>query len=330
MSAALVFNHHSLPITERQMVSEAVQALLQICLEAHGLGYSLIRMDAEVDSSWFRIELSEGYFWKDWYDAAIREPTMKDQVTAFRQIQTRSPFLLEGVEGEDVGLFEVNIEGLNQEFSAVTAAAWFDSPLVGFRTRDPWNRNPIQVRIASIDAMVSDEVAYRTKEISNFHSRSAWENAKLVLQQKRLEAFKGGTELWASRKTLFPHLEFCGKVLSQIPGWQHSPDSLDKVKSVLVALDRFTSKWRDGIYPDFHGSYVVSEGLSSRISGESESVRTNPSLKRLRQFYLPDGRCELFELHVKLGGIRIHFFPDMISRTIYIGYAGTHLPTRKF
>ena len=42
-----------------------------------------------------------------------------------------------------------------------------------------------------------------------------------------------------------------------------------------------------------------------------------------RMFKLPNGRTECFELHIKTGNLRFHFFPENLK--IYIGYIGVHL-----
>ena len=49
-------------------------------------------------------------------------------------------------------------------------------------------------------------------------------------------------------------------------------------------------------------------------------------LKREREFWLPKGRKEIFENHVKLSnGYRVHFFPDNQTKHIFIGHIGQHL-----
>ena len=54
---------------------------------------------------------------------------------------------------------------------------------------------------------------------------------------------------------------------------------------------------------------------------------SDPKKKQMRLFKLPNGKTECFELHIKTGDLRFHFFPDNNSLKIYIGYIGTHLPT---
>ncbi len=65
------------------------------------------------------------------------------------------------------------------------------------------------------------------------------------------------------------------------------------------------------------------------ISGESESVKENPRLKKLREFDV-DGQKEYFQNHIKNlpNGYRIHYFEK--NEKIYIGYIGTHLETKKY
>jgi len=68
------------------------------------------------------------------------------------------------------------------------------------------------------------------------------------------------------------------------------------------------------------------EGLSHKVSSESESVGNDPSLRKLREFWLPNGYKAYFENHIKIArGYRIHFFPNKETKSIYVGYIGKHL-----
>ena len=67
---------------------------------------------------------------------------------------------------------------------------------------------------------------------------------------------------------------------------------------------------------------------------ESETVKTNAELKKLRKFKLPNGNIEYFFDHVgftgKYTGGRIYFLPDNPNKICYIGYIGKHLPTKNY
>ena len=65
------------------------------------------------------------------------------------------------------------------------------------------------------------------------------------------------------------------------------------------------------------------------ISGESESVKNDFDLKKLRIFTILEEKF-YFENHIKnlSNGYRIHYFEK--DDKIYIGYIGKHLPTKNF
>jgi hypothetical protein len=64
------------------------------------------------------------------------------------------------------------------------------------------------------------------------------------------------------------------------------------------------------------------------ISPESDKTMSQKKLRNQRIFSMPDGRRECFELHIKSGDLRFHFFPE--DGKIYVGYIGEHLETDRF
>ncbi len=74
-------------------------------------------------------------------------------------------------------------------------------------------------------------------------------------------------------------------------------------------------------------SYII-ENSGLNISGESQTTKNNRKLIKHRNFKLPNGNFETFDLHVKNfpGGQRLYFLPDFKSKKVYIGYFGKHLP----
>ncbi len=96
-----------------------------------------------------------------------------------------------------------------------------------------------------------------------------------------------------------------------------------------MELNYFAEKWQSGNYSFYSSENLRESGMPYRVSSESSSVRDNPTLRKLREFYLPSGiRC-FFEEHVKLSnGFRIHFYPNDDNKKIYVGYIGPHLKLR--
>lgn len=129
----------------------------------------------------------------------------------------------------------------------------------------------------------------------------------------------GKSGFWERREILFPKLIMCEEVEEQIKtigGSKHYNQVLEKLRF----LNAFAQDWKRG---DFSYKTVCAR-YPLVISPESEETLVKYSGERT--FSLPDGRREVFELHIKTGDLRFHFFPDNNSHIIYVGYIGVHLP----
>lgn len=125
---------------------------------------------------------------------------------------------------------------------------------------------------------------------------------------------------WSRRERLFPNIKFCDcveKQISQMGGSKHFSQVIKKLKEFNKAI----SEWRSGRFDYRH----LTKSYSLNIS--PESARTMEKYGEDRLFTLPDGSSQYFELHIKTGDLRFHFYPNDDSREVYIGYIGKHLPT---
>lgn len=123
---------------------------------------------------------------------------------------------------------------------------------------------------------------------------------------------------WTKKSTLFPNLIFCGEVKNQISligNSSHFNQIIDRLKE----FDKAVSNWKKGdfSYKEINRKYPL------RISPESSSTMSN--FRNERIFSLPEGGTECFELHIKTGNLRFHFYPQNKTRKVYIGYIGPHL-----
>lgn len=127
---------------------------------------------------------------------------------------------------------------------------------------------------------------------------------------------------WSKREQLFPNLILCGEVEDQISRIGDS-SYFNQIVDKLRSLNEATAQWQNE-NGDF--SYKsVNRDFPLRISPESDKTMEKYGNERL--FSLPDGRREYFELHIKTGELRFHFYPNNIERKIYVGYIGSHLST---
>lgn len=127
---------------------------------------------------------------------------------------------------------------------------------------------------------------------------------------------------WERREELFSRIVLCANVKAQIRtiGGMYLEQIIDKIRE----LDNYVvNNWNEGNF----NYRNANNNAALNISPESNSTMQQQELVNMRVFSLPDGRRECFELHIKTGNLRFHFYPE--NFTIYIGYIGNHLPTSR-
>lgn len=126
--------------------------------------------------------------------------------------------------------------------------------------------------------------------------------------------------LWNKRTKLFPNITLCGEVERQINligGARH----FNQVIEILKKFNEAVTDWTTG---DF--SYKnINQNYALRISPESTQTMSAYGSERI--FSLPTGGTRIFELHIKTGDLRFHFYPDNITKKVFVGYIGQHLST---
>lgn len=159
-----------------------------------------------------------------------------------------------------------------------------------------------QLQVSPINRIISD-YTYKAFKISSL---------RLNITHKTL---------WYKSEKLFPNLVLCGEVQSQISKVGNSAH-LNQIIERLDSLNTAVNDWDDG---DFSYKYV-NKNYPLNISPESS--RTMESYGNQRNFSLPNrGGTKSFELHIKTGNLRFHFYPDNDKKLVYVGYIGSHLDT---
>jgi hypothetical protein len=320
----LVFNYHCLPYDSIGPINNAVIEFLKICLKTYQFGFTVILIDENIDANWFRVELAPGYFWQDWYNQANKDSKLVDQIRAFRAIATKKPFFPIELIGSDLELFDVREPISGKRLSALRAASWFDSPLVSFPTRCPWNQSPIEIIKETIE---NGKIQEQSGMLINLYSIAYLASIEQKLLQMRNDLIHSGRALWEQRSVFYPNLEFCGKAPIQLKTWSALPKVLSQVQRSLDILQTFAELWKEGKVKQYSHQCLKDCGLPSEVTGESLTVYNHPDKRECRMFYLPSGNKEYFENHIKLShGYRIHFFPNPNDKKVYIGHVGPHLP----
>ncbi|MEP6518200.1 hypothetical protein [Microcoleus vaginatus] len=298
--------------TARQWMSELIRTMVA----AKGCGLKGIRIQADFHA----MILAESYPLSRWRN----DPEVnKDERTFLRTLATKTPLSVDipdieiKIKVEDPGC-ELSLQGIQSESFKV--AYYFETLVISLHSELLWNASRINLDLIQIDE--NGELIEESVEVLHASQKNhVLEHADWI--QKRLQPDRlNGMELWNRRDELFPSLQFCNAGTKQLRRLRTGEKKLELVLEVLSVLDKCAKNWQAG--------YFSLEGYPFEESAESQ-----PTLNqywRERTFVCPDGEERLFERHVKLKECnwRIHFFPEVKTTKLIIGYVGIHLPTDKY
>ena len=173
----------------------------------------------------------------------------------------------------------------------------------------------IGLRYAFLSCYRTEVILETSEEIDNL-SRSTHAESILEQHRRRFHAARGATELWQNRDKAFPHLHFGSGVEDNL---RQSASHLQTIIGKLADLDLSAREWKSvgGPAPPW----------KTKVTPESETVRTTPKLWNVRRFPTRQGNHEIFEWHARYGaGGRIHVRFEPNSCEVEVGYIGPHLP----
>lgn len=186
-----------------------------------------------------------------------------------------------------------------------------DGLAVSFCSDEEWDVPSVELE----KAWVSD-ANVETCTLNVLHASRSFHLDSHIDWLKRWTAGPGnGKELWDRRAELFPNLDFCESVETQIAGLSGAEVRFKVTVRGLEALETYCKSW-DTPHFDIH--------RLGNASGESQSTLNMYSGERT--FLCPDGEKRLFQWHLKKGATRIHFFDCSDKKRILVGYVGNHLP----
>lgn len=225
----------------------------------------------------------------------------------------RNDYLLEELE--------VEVEGKAYKGIGCLLANKNDDRTISIASHQVWQSELIKGTSIRLNED-SQEFEKENVEIHNIFNDDQIINLTQEVFSENLLRITSGQDLWEQRELLFPNLIFCDSIRSELydtPQKYH----LIQVINKLLRLQEYFSRYNGKLDLDVLG-------FNART--ESETVKTDPKLKNMRKFKLPNGEEEYFFLHIGFSGNycgRIHFLPRDSDNMCYIGYIGPHLPTKK-
>ena len=206
---------------------------------------------------------------------------------------------------------DVEYKYMGRECRGLAVAGQIDGLALSLQSVDEWDATSIMIEkswCTDNDVLSSDIDIRHASTLTHLDHHQAW------LDRQRRSAPDGGEALWVHRAELFPSLEFCAGVKSQVARLSKNDPSFKKIFRGLQDLQRFCDSW-DAPHFDIH--------KLGKASGESPTTLNMYSTERT--FLCPDGESRVFQWHLKRGDLRIHFFDFPETKKLLVGYLGAHL-----
>lgn len=242
----------------------------------------------------------------------------RNQRDFVRVVITKAPFLedllVDSVQNS-YELAEFTCEGRTSQGLAL--AFLLDSLSVSLSSDTPWKRSAIPIGIFALDESATelDDVAMVRNASTPTHvtEHSSW------ISKRRITDIVSGRDLWDRRAYLFPSLDFCLEVETQIENLAANDPCFIFAVKAFADLQDFCVNWTSSAFDQ------RSLGNCSR-----ESQPTMQQYGESRAFTAPEGNKVVFEWHLKRFDFRTYFTPLGSTKRMLIGYVGRHLRTVKY
>ena len=323
MSNGIVLNHHSLPFASKEDADNGLLAFFNVLKVCRTAGLKILLVDEGQDKSLMGLELSKGYYVRNWFASASKVAELTDWCRFLKSLETKQP-LFETVDIESVGdTVEVGLPEEGSGKPVLLAAFYFETFLASFTALAAWANSHIKVWVLDLDATPEQ----RDEALLNLSDSASLGVHGDELKQRRNALLSSAKDIWLQRADLFPHLTLLpNQIGTSLQGWSARHDVLLKARDALNVLESLSDKWLAGEYVEYRHEYLRDLGLAAEVSGESDSVANDPKKKKERMFWLDDGRQVYCENHIKLpDGYRLHFYADAANKRVYVAYLGPHL-----
>lgn len=263
-----------------------------------------------IDRNLYNVVLAQGYPIARWLNDSQVD---KDTRRFFRSLTTKLSFIADLPE---FWYQEDQANGLGFAFQYKLLA-------VSLRSELHWrsSRLKLEIRYPELDEngqLVTEQVVvFHASHNDHILEHANW--IKNRIQTEVQTTIADGLNLWSRKRELFPNLQFCESVGTQLQELLHGNSMLQPIVRRLLELESICKDWQGGPFNHQDIPCIVSP----------ESAVTLSMYGRERTFLCPDGEKRIFTWHVRLtpNAWRLYFHPEEETRQLIIGYIGPHLPT---
>lgn len=308
-----VFNDLSvMPLADsRQAARERLAGMIHVLVETttHGLGKFL-----RTPENFHVLELANDYTVNDWL---IDAKTDREQKNLLLQVAAKAPFFVDvdRTTLAEADRIEVQFDGAAE--AAFLAALLLDVPVVSLH-HDRW----IAARFATCIVEIDDEgdLSERDAQQINLSCTDHYAEHAEWLVHRPSRNLRSAGDLWERRKQLFPDLEFCPNVESQVRGLSTGDKCFAIIVRRLNDMQRFSAAIARG------EATFDKDGFDSTCRPTSQQTMTTFSSDY--SFRRTDGSQQTCGWHLPLpNGERIYYHP--CSPRFVVGHIGAHLPTKR-
>ena len=313
----LTLNELSINLLNLHDSSEARDIITKFVLFVKSLSEHDIIDELIFPDDLFSIHLADGYGLTEWLTDKSVEFKIRQY---FRRILDKYKRYFDHSELE--GEFTVNIDNSITNAIGCAFALERQNTVVSLPTHVLWNNENIPGEYTFIND--NEELTVDRCSVNNLHTNVSIDDVIKSYRKEMYEGISSGQDLWEKRLRLYPNLIFCDDVKDNL----YEDSEKYHIMNVMTKLNRLQE-----YFSTYDGKYDPKKlGMNART--ESDSVKNDLTLKKLRLFRKPDGSEDYFYDHIgfsgKYSGGRIHFLPDNDNRKCYIGYIGRHLETKKY
>ena len=313
MALEMVLNEHSL-----QMASDVHTArvwMTQFVQTIKTAAQHKVARNLRATTNIFDLHLAKDYPFRKWLNDTEVNKEMRlylKQLTTKRPPWNDLPDLDDQVK--EYQFSHIGYEHTVPEVCGLWVSHLIKALAISLPSHSHWDSNILDLEIQWLE---EDDIQSKSKAVIHANSPDHVKYHADWIEDRLARDIENGSYLWESRADLFPSLTFCDAVEQQIRGL--SPIMLRSVTDRLFDLQTHCDDWTSGGFSK--------DNLRGNPRPESEATQNQYSDERT--FLCLDGLERFFNWHVSLTPYawRLHFFLEPKTRTMIIGYVGSHLRT---
>ena len=308
----------------REVFAERMRALKGVMARMHEIGFAFVAVKSR---SIYGRHCVGNMSFREWLFSRGTSPEERTLKEFFRTVMSKTPDF-EELPDEYVGTCDFDLlfggqrlyPNPNGEIPAFLVSFKNALPSVVLDVGEFSGKRIVSIEIHEMDELC--DLLFREESLPVVSDVLGAESFRGQSVGRIVQELDSGHSILNAKKDLWPNMSFSDEALEQLERFDARIDLLVGVQIKLYSA--FTRCVESGTR-DLQREYGSRKSL---VMSESETVQNQ--FAETRRFHWPDCSRLCFP-HIRLNlQYRIHFLPDYVSRKLFVGYIGPHLPTGKY